>query len=270
MMNFTTFSALGTMGELGNQMFQIAATIGYAKKSGKNAIFPSWKCRFSGKSYGEVFKGPFDQTLNSEKMTSLAGRFVYNDLKYVEIPVHAGNIDLNGYYQSEKYFENTVDEIKSVFQFSDSVKMYVEDNFNHILMLEDKVSLHVRTAKRAANDYDVHSSASREFIQKAQKNFSSDNYVVFADNMEEAKKILPDGKNYIFVENQENYVDMCLMTYFDQYVVSPSTFGWWGAYLSQNNSPKVSIMKDWFAKDKPKAYLNENDIIPERWTKISL
>jgi hypothetical protein len=270
MKNFVTFSSLGKMGELGNQMFQISATIGYAKKSGKTPIFPKWVCAYSGKNYSEIFNGPFDQTFVSEKLSSLAGRYTYNDLKYREIPVHEGNIDLMGYFQSENYFKNAENEIKSAFQFSDSTREYVEKNFKHIVSLNDKVSLHVRTAKRSANDYDVHSAASKEFIEKSQLNFSSNNYVVFADNMIEAKKILPEGKNYIFVEDQTNYVDLCLMTYFDQYIVSPSTFGWWGAYLSQNISPRVSIMKDWFAKDKPKAYLNENDIIPDRWTKIYL
>lgn len=271
-MNFVTFSSLGSMGELGNQMFQIAAVVGYSKKTGKKPIIPHWVCKFSSREYGngKIFKGPFDQSLDDLKLAALTSRFSYDELKYRELLPAEGNVDLRGYFQSEKYFENAADEVKSMFQFSDVIREFTERNFKHIINMQDKVCLHIRTAKRASNDYDVHAAATKEFIEKAQENFSCDNYVVFADNMVEAKKILPEGKNYVFVENQENYVDLCLMTYFDKYIISPSTFGWWAAYLSKNISPEVYIMKDWFAKDKPKAYLNDNDIIPDRWTKISL
>jgi hypothetical protein len=59
------------------------------------------------------------------------------------------------------------------------------------------------------------------------------------------------------------------MNRFDNYIVSPSTFGWWGAWLSQNPEPKIAIMKDWFTVGKAKENLNNNDQVPERWIKIS-
>ena len=37
-----TYKRLGTNGELGNQLFQIAATIGYAEKIKSDFIFPRW------------------------------------------------------------------------------------------------------------------------------------------------------------------------------------------------------------------------------------
>ena len=267
-MSIATFSPLGYMGELGNQMFQIAATIGYARKHGKVPVFPEWKCKISGRSYtSDIFKGPIDQTFNPQT-TPLNNRHTYNELSYIDIPFMQGNVDLVGYFQSEKYFESSHDEIRKVFQPHDSVREYIENKYQHILSEKNKISLHMRTGRRGSNDYDVHSTPDYEFVEKSQTHFDDHLYVVFADNMEFAKTLLPANRKYVFIENESNYVDLFFMTYFDSYIVADSTFGWWGAWLSQNENPKVAMMKNWFDPTKEKAYLNDNDIIPDRWIKI--
>ena len=118
------------------------------------------------------------------------------------------------------------------------------------------------------NDYDVHQYSNKQFIEAAQTHFDKDStFYVFSDKIDEAKKILPEDRKYVFIDNNKNYVDLFLMTKFSKHIVSPSTFGWWGAWLSKT-SEKVVIAKDWFNKDKVKAYLNNNDIIPANWIKI--
>lgn len=265
-----TFGSLGYMGELGNQMFQIAAVTAYAAQTGKQAVFPVWKCHISGRNYTDIFQHSLDQSYDpQEQMMKNVVRKYYMDLKYVPMPVVDGNVDFAGYFQSEKYFEEIADKVRAMFQPTEKVSRYIKANYKDLLEYDKKVSLHVRTAKRAANDSDVHASCTREFIEQAMEDFKDkDLFVVFADNMEEAKKILPEGKSYLYIENEENYIDLFLMTEFDSYIVSPSTFGWWGAWLSKHPNPRVTVMQDWFAKDKAKAYLNDNDIIPDRWKKI--
>jgi hypothetical protein len=44
------------------------------------------------------------------------------------------------------------------------------------------------------------------------------------------------------------------------YVLSNSTFGWWGAFLSKNQNPKVIIPRKWF-----KHIIDPIDICPEAW-----
>ena len=212
-----TFRRLGELGELGNQMFQIAATIGYAKKHNKTAKFPLWTCKISGRDYRHIFNNSINQTLH-EKDTVNLYQYQYMDRKYVEIPESAHhNLDLIGYFQSEKYFANCKDDIKHYFSRPNAeIKKYIEEKYRNLIENHsDYVVLHVRTAKREKNDYDVHASATLEFIQTAQDHFKDNNkYIVFADNMIEAKKILPDGKEYIFIEGEENYIDLFLMMYF--------------------------------------------------------
>jgi hypothetical protein len=266
-MNIATFSPLGYMGELGNQMFQIAATVGYARKYGKTPIFPAWTCKITGRNYtSEIFKGPIDQSYNQG--VPLHNRHTYNDLSYIEIPRMEGNVDLVGYFQSEKYFENCQDEIRNIFSPRDSVKEYIETKYRGILDNDQKVSLHIRTARRSSNDYDVHSSADSNFIKTAKEIFGDKLYVIFTDNPEFTEPLIPADMKYVIVKGEENYIDLFMMTYFNEMVVSSSTFGWWGAWLNQNKDPKIAIMKNWFDPRKEKAYLNNNDIVPDRWIKI--
>jgi hypothetical protein len=263
-----TFSQLGYMGELGNQLFQVAATYAYAKRWNKKPVFPEWTCKISGRDYRKIFKNPVDQTLSQDQFQHVRSRFSYDGLMYENLNFTEGSVEMHGYFQSEKYFQDFSEEIKSIFAPADSITDYIQQKYSDVLSEKNKVALHIRTAKRASNDYDVHSSASYEFIEESQSHFSDNLYVVFADNMEIAKTILPEGKSYFFVENEENYTDLFFMTMFDKYIVSPSTFGWWGAWLSQNQQPLVTIKKDWFAIGKSKEHLNINDIVPDRWIKI--
>lgn len=267
-MSIATFSHLGSMGELGNQMFQVASTIGYARKHTKNPVFPEWKCRISGRDYSKIFRTSIDQSLR-ENGNLLFSRFGYHDLMYSDIPYIEGNTDLVGYFQSEKYFMHCEDEIRSLFSPNKDISDYIVSKYNDIVTNTDHVCVHIRTAKRERNDYDVHASCTPEYLSIALSNIDPSRlHVIFADNMQLAKTMLPSDRNYKFIENEENYVDLFLMRYFNEYILSPSTFGWWGAWLSLNKNPSVSIMKNWFDPNKSKSHLNNNDITPDRWQKL--
>ena len=271
-----TFSQLGSMGELGNQMFQVAATIGYARKNGLDPVFPVWNCRISGRDYTKIFKNPVNQTLHDYISHSSVYRycwdrtFNYQELKYVEIPTSKENINLVGYFQSEKYFEHCKEEIRNHFAPSQKIEDYLKKHYSDIVSADhDYICVHVRTAKRASNDYDVHEACDSHYLEKALEHYDKNRlHVVFADNVEQAMRILPADRNYKVIENEANYIDLFLMTYFKDYVISASTFGWWAAWLSKFDNPNVTIMKDWFNPNKSKAYLNDNSITPERWKAI--
>lgn len=266
-----SFTNLGSLGELGNQMFQVAAVLGYSAKYDKDAKFLPWKCKISGNDYTEIFKNPVEQNFiqyaNTYPLSMTPVQ--YMDLKYSEPPFYEGSVDFIGYFQSEKHFDNCKDLVRHHFQPSDEIVKYLKKNYKDIVKENDYVCVHVRTAKRASNDYDVHAACDSVYLEEAFKNYDKDRlYVVFADNMELAKEMLPKDRKYRFIENEKNYIDLFLMNYFKDYIISASTFGWWGAWLSKYENPNVTIMKDWFNPTKAKAYLNDNDITPDSWKKL--
>lgn len=100
-----TFSHLGKKGNLGNQLFQIASTVGLASKHGHKVVFPFWKPN----KYFE------------HELPILDNLTVFQVLKeqtfeYHEWDIQSGkNYDLVGWLQSEKYFHRM--ETKKIFSF---------------------------------------------------------------------------------------------------------------------------------------------------------
>ena len=88
------------------------------------------------------------------------------------------------------------------------------------------------------------------------------------NDVEMAKEMIPQGKDCTFISEEKNYIDLFLLTHFKNYIISASTFGWWGAWLSKYDSPNVTIMKNWFNPMGAKSYLNNNDISLDKWEKI--
>ena len=68
---------------------------------------------------------------------------------------------------------------------------------------------------------------------------------------------------YIFVVNKKNKIlsDFYLLTQCKYFIIAPSTFSWWGAWLSKAND-KICI--------RPKKLNNSNntDFWPDRWIAI--
>ena len=85
-----SFSKLGNHGRLGNQLFQIASTMGLAEKYGAQAAFPAW-------AYEEYFETPLPH--GDMQTTVVEERFFHHHNWEI-----AGDCDLVGYLQSEKYF----------------------------------------------------------------------------------------------------------------------------------------------------------------------
>ena len=196
-------------------------------------------------------------------------RVVYNGLLFHDLEFYEGNIELDGYFQSEKYFLHCKDEIKKLFLPSNEVVEHLK-NYEFIFSEKEKTFIQLRTYGRSFNDDSAHRAVTSEFLERAMsdKTHPDKLYVVTADNFEIAKSILPTDKNYYFIENEPNYINHFIMRKFDSFIISGSTFGWWGAYLSESENPNITILKDWFSYGKSLEHLNKNDIIPDIWKKI--
>jgi hypothetical protein len=90
---------------------------------------------------------------------------------------------------------------------------------------------------------------------------------VFSDDFDFIRQELSPGllSNCRFIEDQPDNAaaHLELMRHGYSYVLSNSTFSWWGAFLSYSSSPLVMCPNDWFATKS-----NPSLLIPDNWIRV--
>jgi hypothetical protein len=239
---FVTFKPLGLFG---NQMFQIATTVGYAKIHGINYKLPVW-INSDGFDLSSVFKGPFGtiSDLNNIK------QYEYFDMHYTEIPKFSENLVLHGYFQNEKYFKIAEEELKEIFKP------------NYDIKFPNTCSIHVRRGDYLKHPL-IHTNISMDYYRKAieiMKSKGYEKFMVFSDDIDWCKHNFI-GDEYIFSEGQKNYQDLIMMSGCQSHIIANSSFSWWGAWLGNNSQKSIIAPSNWFGPKGPSNY----EIIPTNW-----
>jgi hypothetical protein len=273
------------IGRLGNNMFQIGASIGYAKKYGHQ-----WAADFGNglsepySSIHKVFPNLPKAELSGNRYHEHPNEFcrLHNQHKdichfdYHPIPDLGPNVALTGFFQSWKYFDNAQEEVKKVFELS------------HIEGYEDYVSIHVRRG-----DYVQHSgsfppineiyiyNAMGEMAIKGMRKF-----IFFSDDIQWCKDLISKGFEVIlnghinlnlntndfifeFFEPGDERLSLSTMASCGHHIIANSTFSWWAAYLGHNPDRIVisPSAETWFGPTsgvkKPVV-----DLLPDSWIKI--
>jgi hypothetical protein len=237
-------------GGLGNQMFQISAAHALALRNNDLACFNLSTCYTplqgnEANMYSDTLFSKLCNTknLNIEKIYN-EPKFSFDEIKYED------NLQLNGYFQSEKYFSDYKKEIIDLFQLPTNK---IEKPINNL------TSVHVRRG-----DYlklqDYHSVLSKDYYLKAM-DIIGGNFIFFSDDMDWVKDNFK-GDNIIYSNNYDETLDMTLMSLCDNNIIANSSFSWWGAYLNKNENKRVIAPKNWFGLTGPK---DIQDIYPKDW-----
>jgi hypothetical protein len=258
-----TFNRIGYMGRLGNQMFQMASTIGIARKLNYDVKFPSENfIKGSGYEYNgcdliECFDIPEILITLRDFIQIISGytekEFTYNS----ELLNISDYTNINGYLQTEKYFIDIEDEIRKIFTFKANIR-----NIGDAVKIEDgsHVSLHIRRGDYL-NSMDYHPVQDHDYFKNTMSEFSDDQkFYIFSDDIEWCKSKFI-GDRFRFIETGSPYVDMYIMSKFKNHIIANSSFSWWGAWLSGRDS-KVIAPKKWFG---PAINNDTADIYCKNW-----
>lgn len=181
------------------------------------------------------------------------------------------NTFLKGYFESEKIFADIAGTVRKKFTFSPEC---FSPELSSRIKSCNSVAVHVRMGDKAGKN-SVHLCSDERYIRLAVEKLltltEKPSFFVFSDDIEWCKKNLPliHEAEYTFVEGQTPQQDMALMSLCRHVIMGPSTFSWWGAWLTEYPG-KIVIAPDinlWF---KPGTFNPEDrkDILPERWIKI--
>lgn len=153
------------------------------------------------------------------------------------------DIFLWGYFQDVSFLESNSEINKLLDSFCN-----IEKNTNaQINSDNNKIGISVRCGEDfVANKYPI---CNLDYYQKAidyfQQIYRNITFVVFSDDINKAKKVLPKEVSYIFVENSSPIEDLIKMRTCNHFIISNSSFSWWGAYLGTNDSKKVIFPEKW-------------------------
>jgi len=276
------YNRLGSNGRLGNQMFQYAALRGIAAKRGYDWVIPPENYNHTD-NYG-LFETFEMKNVKQCNLGFVDGQSVEeNDYCFIpeffdECP---DNVSLEGYFQTEKYFNHIENEIREDFAFK---KEYLNPCKEYIDSLDTSpIFLHVRQLDNIGRE-DYHPILPISFFEEALSNFSDDTpCFVFTDDINWCKsQEFFKQERFLFNESNQKYsyqtidgrgksqntlmpqVDLCLMSLCSGAIIVNSSFSWWGAWL-QNNRGKIIAPnpQKWFGSKMKN--LDTKDIIPDRW-----
>lgn len=251
------FFSLGKKGNLGNQLFQIASTIGIANKNSHEFAFPKWK-------YATFFD--FDFPLYDEKLNYLPIR--ENAYHYSDIELSDGNYNLNGWFQSEKYFD--LEGGKSFFEFKPEIINKVKIKYSEALSKRN-ILISVRRGDFVNHSYYYQLDYKYYFLGII-KNFPDwkDRVLIFtSDDIDYCKNHFKFLKNSVFIENTPAIEQLVLGSLCNDFVISNSTFSWWLAWLGEKQDTKVIRPIQNF-RGKFRAVNDDKDYFPERWLAFDL
>ena len=276
------------MGGLGNQIFQIFATISYAIKSKNRFQFLNLTSLGGGSTtvrhtFWETFFSNMKPFLISELPQPIhvirEKGFPYNELSVKEMVNR--NVMIYGYFQSYKYFQENYAIIYRMLNI-DKMKNDILNNLNLSSdYLENTVSMHFRIG-----DYkkiqDFHPLATYDFYERSllymQISKPNNNFTVLYfcedcdidDVLIIINKLKTNYPTYTFTRGTntlEDWQQMLLMSCCHHNIIANSSFSWWAAYLNTNTDKIVCYPSVWFGKV---ANNDTRDLCPPNWVRVNV
>jgi hypothetical protein len=245
-----SFNYLGNLGRLGNQMFQYAALVGIASKHRYDYCLPPREvvatadplCLKSDITIFECFNIPDVEKQITDYPTVRHNGHGFDSQLF---DTCEDNKNLYGYFQTEKYFSHIEERVRKEFTFIDQIKIPTEEMFYDHFDDTEVISLHIRRGDYVTNPN--HPVQSLEYYKKALRML--DQYLpvfVFSDDIEWCKEQkLFDDDRFIFSEDNNTGVDLCLQSLCKYHIIANSSFSWWGAWLAK--SKQIIAPKNWFS-----------------------
>jgi hypothetical protein len=230
-------------GGLGNMMFQIAAGASLANEIGTEFSYSylNWHCCTPYKidHYPNTIFSNINKTESCGQLSNLQV-FKERTTLYNPIP-KLSNLMLDGYFQSERYFNTEL--VKTLFNIPTQPKY------------KDYTFIHIRRG-----DYikysNIHTVLPISYYESAMKILNPNKVIILTDDIEWAKTHTLFSE-YEISNSKSDIEDLSIMRSCNSGIIANSTFSWWGAWLT--NSSNIVAPNKWFANG------TQIQIVTDRW-----
>lgn len=284
------------MGGLGNQLFQIFATISYAIKNQQMFRFeysdiltigvprPTYWNSFLSKLKPFTFSKTHDTSRQQLSIVKEPG-FYYTELPWSDMYKQTG-VKLVGYFQSHKYFSIFYNTICKMIDLENQ-KMNVISKYRDFFASEETeefekyIGIHFRLGDYKKLQH-IHPVLKKEYYEKAllyvMAETEKKDWKILYFCEEESNKEVEETIEYLkkrcsncqFIKVLDSIPDweqMLLISCCTHNIIANSTFSWWGAYLNSNPNKIVCYPNEWFgtsSKNQKTVYMND-DLFPSTW-----
>lgn len=264
-----TYKNLERAGRFGNQLWEIASTVGIARSLGALPQFPA------GWSYRKYFNVP-DEFFSDEPIGVEATDYV----PHMDVRCKAYLQDLN-------LFIDIQDEVREWFSLSETGQEVLEEHLvktnQQWIKDESYVSLHVRRGDNVNHPPEMHPLQKPSYYRRALKHFGDAQVVVFSDDIPWCEEVLPEaldrellfikdgparGRDYLpeeyLADEALDWIDMKLMQLCTAgHIIPNSTYSWWAAFLEGG---KTVYPSHWFGRKL--SYINWKLMMPKEWEMV--
>ncbi len=271
------------MAGLGNQMFEYACARALALRN--NTEVRVWRApadckdgevKICDSSSGTNPLEPFAiqaRDASSQDLLNIQYRIIEKPFKFYPELLHAkGNVLLDGFWQSEQYFTDVRTAIREDLEFKDAGRM--RDSRERIAALRQNrnaaiVAVHVRRGDYViAKNSGIFHNLSTNWFNTAMARFPANvAFLIFSDDMPWCRATFT-GPRINYSNGRDALQDLALMRACDGYIISNSSFSWWGAWLSDNpHAPVIAPSADcWFGPVLQKYSPHDaSHIVPDGW-----
>ena len=270
------------MGGLGNQLFQIFATIAYSIRVKQPFRFLYTDFLGKRQTYWNTFllslKG-FTTTVPLDNSVTLKERgFGYNELPILQ-NIEYQNVSLYGYFQSYKYFDSHYETLCKIIRL-DNQKNKIKQKYLHAYDCAQLISMHFRLG-----DYkmlpDYHPIMTYKYYFNCIQHIISttnnpelhilyfcekDDNTVVHKTIKMLSVAFPVCKFIKAVDTITDWEQLLMMSCCHHNIIANSTFSWWGAYFNRYTDKIVCYPSVWFGAKNP---VSTVDLFPMSWNKIN-
>lgn len=245
---------------IGNQMFQYAASLSYAKKHNKEICILEKNKLSSNFNISVPLCNESEQTQNIYNLLKIKvyGKHATLEMNRYDKKILEDNKALNftGFQQDERYFRDIKDIIIKEFTFKNPLSDNAQQLANK-MERENSICVHFRRGDYIKFNYPIltqkYYDEAIEYIQSQVK--EPLHLYLFSNDMNWVKNNFQTSLDITYVEGFDDVTDMRLMSQCKHNIIANSSFSWWGAYLNDNPdkivvAPDVwDYWHDWWAKD---------------------
>jgi hypothetical protein len=252
------------MGGLGNQMFIMTTGLLVAKQQKRKLyIITNWFYRRQRESFLqeyernlEILKFPMIENsfiLQSRTLNFILFNYYKLGLRLRSWQKFIGvvNMDtsrtkikwalvIHGAMQSDKGYAENKNMIHNLYKLSQNDEQKIFDRVDNFRdNSQALVAMHIRRGDLAIPG-NIANLLPVAYFKEALNQFDTSNFkfLVFSDDILWCKQFF-SGNHFFFISETDPVFSLRMMNLCDHYILSSSTFGWWGAWLNDRDNSKV-------------------------------